>query len=348
MDRRQIPTHLIQPFRYLLTLLVALALLLVFLGYRSLVQAPWLAGVMDQLSIFTNIFLGIFIEALPFLLLGTLVSGLVEIYISSEDLSRLTPHGAVAGALSGSVLGLFIPVSECGVVPLARRLSLKGLPGAVVIPFLLAAPVINPIVIASTAAAFGASPLLYLRVGLSAGIAVVTGLVFARQGSASTFLRPGPPETLEMDDVARDVTAGPSPTNARLPAAVLMAADEFFEMGRYLVLGALMAALFQTFVPQATLLGIRQEPVISVLVLMALAVLLSVGSSVDAFLALAFVGLFSPGAILAFLVFGPVVDMKNILMVLHVFKPRRAAVILGLPALLAFLSGVLVNLLWAV
>jgi uncharacterized membrane protein YraQ (UPF0718 family) len=144
------------------------------------------------------------------------------------------------------------------------------------------------------------------------------------------------------------VTASPSTRQARLRAAVLMAADEFFEMGRYLVLGALLAALLQTFIPATVLLGIRQGPLISVLLLMALATLLSVGASVDAFLALAFVGLFSPGAILAFLVFGPIVDIKNILLVLHVFKPRHAAVILGLPTLLALLSGVLVNLLWAV
>ncbi|HLF90652.1 MAG TPA: permease [Anaerolineales bacterium] len=111
--------------------------------------------IVDNLSTFTTIFLGIFIEASPFLLLGTLASGIVEVFFSQEDMIRLVPRNPIGGALFGSLLGFGFPVCECGVAPLTRRLIRKGIPPHVGIAFLLASPVANPIVIAST--------LLFLR-----------------------------------------------------------------------------------------------------------------------------------------------------------------------------------------
>lgn len=132
----------------------------------------WLAGLRgarlgDQLSTFSTVFLGIFIEAAPFLLLGTLASGLVEVFVSPELLRRRIPSGALGGALAGTALGFLFPVCECGTVPLARRLFRKGLPVSAGVAFLLAAPVVNPIVLASTAAAFRFGPLLAWRFALA-------------------------------------------------------------------------------------------------------------------------------------------------------------------------------------
>ena len=98
----------------------------------------------DKLSTFATVFLGIFIEAIPFLLLGTLGSGFVEAFLDQSQVQRLIPRRALGGALSGSLLGLVFPVCECGVVPLTRRLFNKGLPVAAGIAFLMAAPVLNP------------------------------------------------------------------------------------------------------------------------------------------------------------------------------------------------------------
>jgi len=343
----QIRTNLNKLRTYLFVLLLAVGIILVYFGYRYLLEAPRLMGVMDRLAGFTAIFLGIFIEALPFLLLGALASGLVEIFISPQELSRLAPQNPVSGALMGSLMGLFLPVSETGVVPLVRQLFSRGLPAAAAFTFLLAAPVVNPIVIASTAAAFGIGPMLYLRVGLSVLMAIFTGLMLARRWPGRSSLQPVAADPRYSPPAAPSDAAQTTARQARLQAALMIAVDEFFDMGRYLVLGALLAALLQTLIPPDTLLGISQGPVISVLVLMLLAVLLSAGSTVDAFIALAFVGLFSPGAILAFLVFGPVVDLKNIMMYRHVFTPRTVAGLISLPFLLIFASGVLINLLWA-
>jgi hypothetical protein len=121
------------------------------------------------------------------------------------------------------------------------------------------------------------------------------------------------------------------------------ARSEFFEMGRFLIIGALLAAALQTFIPQQALLALGNGPVISVLVMMGLAVLLSVCSTVDSFIALSFINTFTPGSILAFLVFGPMIDIKSTLMLTTTFRRRIVAVIALLCFQMALLAGLLVN-----
>jgi uncharacterized membrane protein YraQ (UPF0718 family) len=286
---------------------------------------------------FATIFLGIFIEAVPFLLAGTLVSGLLDVFVSEEQLRRFVPGKGIQAVVSGVLLGLFFPVCECGVVPVTRRLFQKGVPLSAGIAFLLAAPVMNPVVIASTWAAFGFGRVLLGRVFLAVGIAGLVGLVFS--------LHPRPEEVMVRTQagtfVHQDVRQGLLTAAYR---ALLIAGEEFFEMGRYLVVGALLAAAMQTMVPQAVILSIGQGPVSSALVMLVLAFVLSVCSTVDAFLALAFAGSFTTASILAFLVFGPMVDIKSTLMFLGVFKRRVVAYLVLLPLQLVFLLAIFANL----
>jgi uncharacterized membrane protein YraQ (UPF0718 family) len=302
---------------------------------------PWLR---ERLGVFSTIFLGIFIEALPFLLLGTLGSGFVEVFLKQDQFQNLFPRNRWLSALTGSLMGLVFPVCECGVIPFTRRLFGKGLPISAGISFLLASPVVNPIVIASTAAAFGAGQMLGLRVGASLLIAFVIGLVFSvARGPAEILKTRSLPET---DFYLHNPGLHLQPFQpTRLQQMLVIAGDEFFEMGRYLVIGASLAAALQALVPQPILLALGQGPVISVLVLMLLAVVLSICSTVDAFVVLGFVGTFSPGAILAFLVFGPMVDIKSTLMYLSVFKKRAVLYLLLLSFGMSFLVGLMVNLL---
>ena len=182
--------------RFLSSLPYAVTALLLLSGLLSLAGGllgglpPVLLGWLDGLSGFSTVFLGIFIEAAPFLLLGTLASGLVEVFITREDLARWIPRRALSGALAGGLLGLFFPVCECGVVPFARRMLQKGLPLPAAVSLLLAAPVVNPIVIASTLAAFGPGMIFWGRIGFSLLVAVVVGTVFGL-AEPSAVLRPG-------------------------------------------------------------------------------------------------------------------------------------------------------------
>ncbi|HLB47789.1 MAG TPA: permease [Anaerolineales bacterium] len=316
-----------------------------------------LAGFVDRLSTFTTIFLGIFIEAAPFLLLGTLGSGLVEVFFNKDDLNRLIPRTPLAGAIVGGLMGLFFPVCECGVVPLTRRLFKKGLPLSVGVSFLLAAPVMNPIVIASTLAAFGVGPVLFLRLGLTLLIAVITGLVFARQTHPERLLNAtawaeisggsidSPPLSAKQTGEGPGVGIFARPSlREGLPRVLTIAADEFFEMGRYLIIGSLLASFMQTVVPQSALLAVSSGPVISVLAMITLAVILSVCSTVDAFIALAFAGTFTTGSVLAFLVFGPMVDLKSTIMFLRVFNRKAVVYLILLPLAMTILFSVFINL----
>ncbi len=332
-----------KPFQYVLVLVVSVFFLAVVFGYQALIQSPALEGVINQLATFTTIFLGIFIEAAPFLLLGTLASGLVEVYVQQDSFRDITPRNPLAAALFGGVLGLFFPVCECGVIPLTRRLFSKGLPIPAGISFLLASPVVNPIVFASTVAAFGVGRVLYLRLGLSLVIAVVTGLLFALQRDSRQILRPIPLQ-LTSQFPAGTISEQQVPHRIRIRRALRISADEFFEMGRFLVLGAFLAALMQSLIPSAWLLTVGQGPVLSVILLMALAALLSVCSTVDAFIALSFTGTFSPGAVIAFLVFGPMVDIKSTLMYFDVFKRRSAFFLILVPLVMSLLAGIFINL----
>ncbi|HLF00940.1 MAG TPA: permease, partial [Anaerolineales bacterium] len=131
---------------------------------------------------------------------------------------------------------------------------------------------------------------------------------------------------------------------ARFPRLLSITVDEFFEMGRYLVLGSLLAALMQTLVPQSALLAVSNGPVVSALALIALAVILSVCSTVDAFIALAFAGTFTTGSVLAFLVFGPMVDIKSVMLFQRVFKRKAVAYLVLLPLAMTLLFAVFMNL----
>jgi uncharacterized membrane protein YraQ (UPF0718 family) len=308
---------------------------------------------------FVTIFLGIFIEALPFLLLGTVASGLVEIFLSRETLSRVVPHNRLGSVISGALMGLAFPVCECGVVPLTRRLYRKGLPLSVGVAFLLAAPIINPIVITSTYAAFGWSPVFVGRFAFALLIATATGLIFSLAPHPFDLLeRSAWPESCsnEQDDgaatEAESADAGNTPEAAvsrhaslsvRLTRALSVAGDEFFEMGRFLVIGCLLAAGMQTIVPQSTLLAVGGGTLSSVIAMLVLAFVLSVCSTVDAFLALAFVNTFSSGSILAFLVFGPMVDVKSVIMFSSVFRRRVVLYLVLLPLMMALFLGVYLN-----
>jgi uncharacterized protein len=298
-----------------------------------------------ELATFTTRFLGIFIEAVSFLLIGTLVSGLIAVFVSNDDITRFMPRNPVAATVVGSLLGVVFPVCECGVVPVTRRLYQKGLPVSVGITFLLAAPVMNPIVFASTYAAFGWGPVLIGRYVITWIIAVSVGLLFSLQTRPQRLINPPAMPTISGAAPGASATGlVRTPLLPGLKQALKVAGEEFYEMGRYLVVGALLATAMQTLVPQESLKALATNPVNSVLVMAALAFILSVCSTVDAFLALSFARTFTMGSILTFLTFGPMVDIKSAMMYLGVFRPRTVAYMVILPLLISVLIGIWLNL----
>jgi hypothetical protein len=298
------------------------------------------------IQIFATRFLGIFIEAAPFLLLGTFVSGLLEVFISREDIVRIIPRNPLLATVTGAFMGFAFPVCECGVVPVTRRLFTKGLPMSVGIAFLLAAPVMNPIVLASTYIAFGFGPVLIGRFIITAIVAISVGIIFAMSSRPQDVLLPSSLAPVAGGDGEGAVAVAQKPLLSRFYEALRVGSDEFFEMGRYLVIGTALASLMQTVVSQDVLISLGSGDFVSVIVMQLLAFVLSVCSTVDSFLALAFVGTFTTGSIIAFLTFGPMVDIKSMLMFAGVFKRRTVLYLILLPMLMTLLAGVWINLLF--
>ncbi|HMA36054.1 MAG TPA: permease [Chloroflexia bacterium] len=318
-------------------------LFLTLLQRLGLEPAAWLRT-------FSVIFLSIFIEAAPFLLLGALVAGLIDAFIRPEQITRWVPRHPVLAVGVGTVAGFIFPVCECGVVPVVRQLYAKGLPRAVGITFLLAAPVMNPIVLVSTITAFGFGPLLVGRYLITASVAMTAGLLVSWSAGRAARRRGMAPAAPPAESPPAPVAAPPAPRPAlrtRLDTALGVATDELFEMGRYLVVGCALAAALQTLVKQDLLLALGQGPIVSVLVMQGLAFILSVCSTVDAFLALTFVGTFSTGAVLTFLTCGPMVDLKSTLMFLGAFDRKTVAWLVAVPVVLTGAIGITLNLIHA-
>lgn len=273
--------------------------------------------------------------------MGTLASGIVEVYVDRETFFARLPKNQVVGVILGAFLGLIFPVCECGVVPLTRRLFKKGLPLSMGITFLLAAPVLNPIVILSTCTAFGFGPVFWGRIGISLLVAVTTGLIFSGQPEAEVLL--AGQTAAPVCEIHDHGSAEPRPDKRKFIQVVRIAAEELFEMGQFLILGSLLAALMQTLVPQNTLLALGKGPLVSILLLAALAFLLSICSTVDAFVALSFAASFSTGALLAFLVYGPMVDIKSIFMFSRVFNRKTVVYLTLIPLFIVVLITLFIN-----
>jgi uncharacterized membrane protein YraQ (UPF0718 family) len=250
---------------------------------------------------FFLVFESLLIEAIPFILLGALVSASIEVFVPKMVFERLTRLPRPLQLPVSGLAGAAFPVCECGSVPVARRLLVKGLSPSAAVTFMLAAPVLNPIVIASTAVAYRGRdiflPMVLGRAGLGLVAAMAVGWVVSDR-SAHTLLR------RQAED-----RSDPHEHGSKSGAFFGHLSRDFVFMARFLVVGAAVAALLQTFVPQDIIATVADTPVLNLLAMMSLAFVLSLCSESDAFVAASFVQ-FGVGAQLAFLVFGPMVDTK--------------------------------------
>ena len=262
---------------------------------------------------FVVIFGSLLVQALPFVVIGALAAALVEVFVPVSSLESLGKLPRPLQLPAAALAGVLFPICECGSVPVARRLMLRGLAPSAAITFMLAAPVLNPVVIASTFVAFRGRTALWTMVGgrfvLGLLVAVAVGWVIGDR-TKDQLLKQRP------DDVQGLELGRPE---ARWRRFFVHLGDDFLFMARYLLLGATIAAAIQTFLPTPLLNGLADLPVLSVLAMMSLAVVLSLCSVSDAFVAASFVQ-FSPSAQLGFLVLGPMVDVKLLALYAGTFR----------------------------
>jgi hypothetical protein len=316
----------------------------VILGFAARGSSPAAAAVSD----FITVFFSILLEAFPFILLGTLISSAIHLFVTPAMIARFVPRGNITGLIAASIAGFAFPICECANVPVTRRLLAKGLPVPTAVTFLLAVAIVNPVVLFSTWIAFGGSLRIVLLRGLfGMGIAILIGWIMGLIPSCRQPLRDIPmAENCDHGHNHSDTCDchESRPAASGLRNILSHTGEEFYAVGRYMITGAAVASLMQTLLPRGAVVGIGANPVLSVVILMALAYSLSLCSEADAFIAATFAGYFTPGAVVAFLVYGPMMDIKNTLMLLDGFKPKFIITLVGLVTAACLAAGLAVNL----
>jgi uncharacterized membrane protein YraQ (UPF0718 family) len=290
-------------------------------------------------------------EAMPFVVLGAVVAGILEEFLPQEFITKLLPKSVLPAVMIGAVLGLIFPMCECGIVVVMRRLLRKGLPLSCCISYMLAGPIINLVVIFSTWVAFRdhkiAPEMVGLRVGLGFIVACTTAMIvhlqYRKYGTALLTATAVPPAVKVIEEPKKDLQpAAPpdaqpnaQPNGADAPAAPprpsffvrlgnvsSTALHDFVDITVFLILGAVLAALARSYISAEEIEAFsRNEPFLAIPAMMLLAVLMSLCSEADAFVAASFAKMHI-SAKLAFLVLGPMLDLKLIMMYTRVFRPR--------------------------
>jgi uncharacterized protein len=289
------------------------------------------------------VFLGTYLQALPFLLLGILLSSVIQVFVPAGFLQRVFPKNLLGGMLFGVLGGFILPVCDCASVPVFRSLVRKGVPLPAAVTFMIAAPIINPVVMLSTYYAFGANPRVMLaRMGFGVVCSVLVGLCFAWDrrdallpGAAAPTCACGCGHDHDHDhehehehghEHAHDHDPGDlrprRDGKAKLLALLTHFREEFFEVARFLLIGIGVSTLLQIMMGNRLTNLDFSNLAVGMLVMMALAFFLSLCSSSDAVVGKNMGASLPMGAVMSFMVFGPMIDVKNVILMSGSFTKR--------------------------
>ncbi|RIW38929.1 permease [Bacillus salacetis] len=288
----------------------------------------------------TTIFLSILLEAIPFILIGVFASAIIQVFVSENTLQRLVPKRYPYLALLPAVfVGALLPICECAIVPVARRLIKKGLPAHLAIVIMVTAPILNPIVLASTYYAFQNNlSVVAGRMGVAFVAALLIGAALYKLYGKKASLRESSGEEHHHHEYHHG--------SNKVMETIVHASDEFFDMGKFLIIGALIAAGFQTFLDREILNAVGSNEIFGPAVMMFFAYAVSLCSEADAFVASSFGPIFTSGSLLAFLVYGPMIDFKNTLLMLAYFKKRFVLLFIVIVTLVVYFCTLLFQILF--
>lgn len=335
------PHALTQRRSVVITTSLEAAFLILSVGLLLMKDRLGLQEVVSDLSIS---FVAIMVEAMPFMLIGSLIGGFIEAFIPKEMLGRLLEGRERSAIFMAAGLGLIFPVCDCAIVPLVKRLLNKGAPLSVAIAFLLAGPIVNPIVAASTWLAYqGSWNFLITRMVLGYSVAIIVSLIM------DLLLKGSQTQALEVPSgfdnacdccVPDDLPEKDTGKEKRLFFALQHACDDFFNIGKFLVIGAFIAALARTTIGVNVLQGLQSAPGMAIILMMLLAMALNLCSQTDAFIAAGFRGILPDTAQMAFMILGPMLDIKLLLLYLTMF-PKRVIITLAILIFLTVFTGMI-------
>jgi uncharacterized membrane protein YraQ (UPF0718 family) len=309
---------------------------------------------------FFNTFSSIFYEALPFIVLGVFIAGILQEFLPQRLVVKVLPRSRILAILIGGVLGLLFPMCECGIIPVMRRLLRKGFPLSCCIAYLLAGPIINFVVILATLVAFsamndkpdqmGSLAMTTLRVGMGYLVAIVTAFVvewqYRKHGDQllAPIARPSRLPLVEDEDEPTDLPR--KPWRKRLSNVAETALHDFVEITAFLIIGAILAASARFVLTNEMMAQLsHSHALLTIAAMMGFAILVTLCSEADAFVAASFTTM-TPSAKLAFLVLGPMLDLKLILMYMRVFRPRLIWTIILCLIVQILVYSYIVHLVW--
>ena len=291
---------------------------------------------MSSIKDIAIIFSGIILETLPFLLLGSLIAALIEVFISSDRLIKIIPKNKILATISGLLLGFIIPVCDCAVIPVARKLLKKGAGLNVVITYMLASPITNPIVLFSTFYALNGvnMDLFWYRLIGGIWIAMFVGIILSLFFNNKDVLL----ENNEENEHCHHHNCHHHLENTKkINNFFSMVVDilehtikDFLSVFIYLIIGTMLASVVQVALPQNIWDFFGQNNIISILILMTFAYLISLCSTSDSFLGKSLLANFSEQSVLAFLILGPMIDIKNTIVLFGNYKKKFVLSLIGI------------------
>ena len=277
---------------------------------------------MTTLNKFYTVFISILIEGIPFILIGSFVSALIQIYVSKKFIIKVLPHNIFLSCIVAAFAGIIFPICDCGTIPIVKGFIRKKVPTAACITFLLSAPIVNPIAIISTIYAFQDMKYVVIyRIFSGIIIAILIGLImhFFTRDNPNILKNNTDPLSCECA-ICSDSYEYSKASIDTLKNIFFHTSDEFFNIGKFMIMGAFISSIFQTIVSFDSNLYFPNDNRTSLLIMILLAFLLSVCSTSDAFIAKGFLKLFSLNSVMGFLVVGPMLDIKNTFMLFGNFK----------------------------
>jgi hypothetical protein len=284
------------------------------------------------------IFLSIFFEALPFLLLGSIISSIIEKYVSNEKIASIIPKNPILGSLFGIFLGFFLPACDCAVIPITKRLIKKKVPINVAVSFMLASPIINPVVLLSTYYAFYSTnpKIFWARFILGILVAVVVssilGLIFKNDFVVKN----------SIEEIEEECSCCHHHHENAFLEIVNHTMSDLFDVLKYMIFGALIASFVQVYMPRSVITVFNSNNYLSIIVLMLFAYLLSLCSTSDSFIGKSLINSFTKSSVVAYLLLGPMIDVKNTIVLVGNFKKKFVLYLIVLIFVVVFIISSLV------
>ncbi|TCK97781.1 hypothetical protein EDC19_0183 [Natranaerovirga hydrolytica] len=289
-----------------------------------------------EIEVYSTVFIGLLLEAIPFLLMGSMISAVIQVFVSEPWITKWFPQNKILGYVVALSAGVFFPVCDCAIIPIMRRLIKKGIPISIAITFMLSAPIVDPIVILSTFYAFWSNTMVvYFRIILGLIIALAVGLLFLVLQKDKDILKEDTNLFLCQCGYCQLDVKRPYGLKDKIIGVFQHGGAEFIGIGRFFIVAAMLSTAIQLYMPDRLVTQLGQQEGLSLIIMMAAAFIMSICSTSDAFLAQSLGSAFPLSSIMGFLVFGAMLDIKNLMILLTLFKKKFVFKLVGVITLVS-------------